>query len=292
MAKKVNPAIDVPPQPEDQKPEVKLVSVEEQAVPVSLVEEKTEEMLAPVKLVEEVPALVKVVEEPLARPAEAPLVLPVEAPEPAAAAQKTPAPGILNWLFDPSTARGRSMRTFSRWAAVVIGFFALGFLVAYFALYRPVMQQLEASRAEAAALTQQVDTLQGKFNAADGELKNTKNLLLQAQNGQAETQDSLKQLDTKHKVLEILYDVTAARLAWMTNDRVVALAFLVNAGEMLGQIRPEILAKDSKLPDFINEQLTGSLSDLKNNAPSAPNGLEKLHRTVQSLERLFEVLSQ
>ncbi|HZU86210.1 MAG TPA: hypothetical protein VFF78_01930 [Anaerolineaceae bacterium] len=278
MAKKAKPNIEEESQQDVQNPEVTLVPEEEQPAPVSLVDEDTEEIPVPVKLVEETPVVVERVENYPSTPMELPA--------------KDTKPGVLKWMFDPATSRGRFMRTFSRWAAIVIGLFALGFLVAYFSLYQPVAQQLESSREEASSLVVQLNTTQGQLDAAQGELTDTKDLLLQSQNGQSEIQAQLTQLDTKRKVLEILYDVTAARMAWMTNDRVVALAFLVNAGEMLFQIRPDIQAKDVKLADFIEEQLNTTLADLKSNAPSAPNGLEKLHRTVQSLERLFEVLSK
>ncbi len=267
--------------PKDEEVPVVIPHPEEDSQPVhvSLVgEEKVEEVPAPVKLVEE--ATESAVKEAPAEPAKA---------EPASA---EPKPGVLKWLFDPSTGRGRFMRTFARWTAIVIGLFALGFLVAYFALYQPAAQQLEDSRAENVSLTAQLKTTQDQMVDLQGDLTDSKGLLLQAQNGQSETQAELTQMTTQRRVLEILYDVTAARLAWMTNDQVVALTLLVNADAMLYDVRPDIQAKDAKLADFVEEQLQNTIAGIKSNAPSIPNSLEKLNRTVQTLERLFGILSQ
>jgi archaellum component FlaC len=254
-------------------------------VSVSLVEEKAEKILAPVRLAEEnshpVEPVVRAVEPPEA-------VKPLVTTAPAQEAK----PGILKWMFDPATSRGRFMRTFSRWAAIVIGLFALGFLVGYFALYQPVAQQLEDSRAETTSLMAQLKTTQEQMEAVQGELSDTEGLLLQAKDSQSESQAELAQLKTQRKILEILYDVTAARMAWMTNDRVVALTLLVNAEQMLDQVRPDILTKDAKLADLIAEQLKNCIAGIKSNAQSLLVEMQKLQNTMKELERFFGILSQ
>jgi nitrogen-specific signal transduction histidine kinase len=99
-------------------------------------------------------------------------------------------------------------------------------------------------------------------------------------------------LKTQRKILEILYDVTAARMAWMTNDRVVALTLLVNAEQMLDQVRPDILTKDAKLADLIAEQLKNCIAGIKSNAQSLLVEMQKLQNTMKELERFFGILSQ
>lgn len=108
----------------------------------------------------------------------------------------------LIFLFSPETRFGRGMRAVTRTLAMLVSFFALGFLVAYLFLYRPADQALAAARSEAQSLQTQLTGLQSSFET------NQKDLL------QAQQQTGLQQ--TRIQVLSVLDHAQTARLALTT----------------------------------------------------------------------------
>jgi hypothetical protein len=108
----------------------------------------------------------------------------------------------LNFLFNPETRFGRTMRAVTRTLAMVVGFFALGFLVAYLVLYTPTDRSLTAARSEVQSLQTQLTSVQSSFET-------TRNDLLQAQK-----RTGIQQ--TRIQVLSVLDLAQTARLALST----------------------------------------------------------------------------
>lgn len=111
---------------------------------------------------------------------------------------------LIHFLFNPETRFGRGMRTFTRTLAMVVGFFGLGFLVAYFLLYRPTDQALTNTRSN-------LQTIQSQLNTTQNSLENSQNELKKIQE-----QTEIQQV--RIQVLSMLNQAQTARLALATKD--------------------------------------------------------------------------
>lgn len=182
----------------------------------------------------------------------------------------------LQFLFNPETRFGRTVRAVTRALALTVSFFALGFLLAYLLLYRPASQSLEEARLEA-------ETLQGQLASAEESLQTTRQDLLQAQ-------ERLSIQQTRIQVLSVLDHAQSARLALSArNGAATAQKSIAAAVQQLEQALPEIKALDPNLATTLKARLDLISAEAARDPKTAVADLNIL---IEALQLLDQNLSQ
>lgn len=166
--------------------------------------------------------------------------------EPSGVQPEPPRPGFLkrglHFLFNPETRFGRTVRGITRALALMVIFFALGFLLAYFVLYRPARLDLESTRLRA-------ETLQGQLSSTE------KNLQTVQQEFQ-QTQERFTVQQIRIQVLSVLDHAQSARLALSArNGTATAQKSIAAAVQQLEQALPDIKALDPNLATTLKARL-------------------------------------
>ncbi|MCC6146050.1 MAG: hypothetical protein IT308_00625 [Anaerolineaceae bacterium] len=148
----------------------------------------------------------------------------------------------LKFLFDPETRFGRGVRAVTRGLGLAVGFFALGFLLAYLLLYRPVSQAWESAQLEASSLQTQ--------------LANAEETLKTTQNDLQKTKDRFSIQQTRIAVLSILDHAQSARLALSArNGGETAKEAITATVKALNQALPAIKVHDAELSSMLESRL-------------------------------------
>jgi len=193
--------------------------------------------------------------------------------EPAPSAKQ---PGILNriitFLFNPETRFGRGMRAVTRTLAIIVGFFALGFLLAYLLLYRPTNQALES-------VVHQAQSLQKQLSDAQSALEITRNDLSRVQ-AQAEKRQ------THIQVLSILDNALSVRLVLAEKTPGdPARRFLQNASEQLDQALPGIREVSPNTATALKARLDLIAGEISRDPRTAAADLDILIENLRALEQ-------
>lgn len=201
----------------------------------------------------------------------------VQPEEASAEAQVEPThPGFvkrsLQFLFNPETRFGRVMRSVTRALALIVSFFALGFLLAYLLLYYPASQALESARIE-------VKTLQGQLADAEESVQTARQDLLQVQK-------RLSIQQTRVQVLSILDHAQSARLALSArNGSATAQKSITTAVQQLDQLLPEIKALDPNLATTLKARLDLINAEAARDSKTAVADLNILIEALQLLDQ-------
>jgi hypothetical protein len=115
-----------------------------------------------------------------------------------------PKRSLLARMYDPQTKFGRFMRGLTRALAVVVGLFALGVLVTYLMLYRPLADEASVLRSQLAQAQQQAVQLQQDLGKAQQDI-------LQLKKSNAELTTRMDQTRGSQAVLTALSAVNLAR---------------------------------------------------------------------------------
>jgi hypothetical protein len=115
-----------------------------------------------------------------------------------------PKRSLLARMYDPGTKFGRFMRVLTRALAMIVGLFALGVLVTYLMLYRPLVDEANGLRSDLAQAQQQRDQLQQDLSLA-------KQDVLQLKKSNTDLITSLDKATGSYAVLTALNAVNLAR---------------------------------------------------------------------------------
>jgi type II secretory pathway component PulM len=115
-----------------------------------------------------------------------------------------PRRNVLARMYDPQTKFGRFMRGLTRALAVIVGLFALGMLVTYLMLYRPLADEASGLRTQLAQSQQQAGQLQQDLSKAQQDI-------LQFKKSNTELITSLDKAEGNQAVLTTLSAINLAR---------------------------------------------------------------------------------
>ncbi|NPV76657.1 MAG: hypothetical protein HPY59_09830 [Anaerolineae bacterium] len=182
----------------------------------------------------------------------------------------------LQFLFNPETRFGRAARSVTRTLALIVSFFALGFLLAYLLLYRPASLSLEDALLKA-------ETLQGQLANAEESLQTTRQDLQQAQ-------ERLSIQQSRIQVLSVLDHAQSARLALSArNGSATAQKSITAAIQQLEQVLPNIKAFDPNLASTLKARLDLISAEAARDPKTAVADLNIL---IEALQLLDQNLSQ
>jgi hypothetical protein len=181
---------------------------------------------------------------------------------------------VLYSLISPETRTGRFVRGLLRTLALMVSLFALGLLAGYLLLYRPTVQQLEATR------------LQATQTAA--ELQKSRQNLSGAQQGQQTAQGQAVQAKTqleievaRVQVLRAINAVTQAQMAVQANNKAGAVKALDTAQGYLQAVQPLLEKRDSQQVSTLQALFTLAKNDLDRDIKLAGQDLDRLQSELQ-----------
>jgi uncharacterized protein (DUF3084 family) len=198
--------------------------------------------------------------------AKAPEPAPVQ-PEPTSKPDPQPAPIK---PVKPAPGRFRRIwRTALIWLAVVAVAFLAGMLTFNFMRYKPLNETLTQTQANLAQAQQSIGDLEPKLAAA-----NEKITALEDDN--EAIQSELDTATTHLELLQVLVDVSNARLALADGDVPAAKTALQNTSQRLESLAPRIAVVDTNLAESMPQRLTLILSGLDSDVETAKVDLELL----------------
>ena len=193
---------------------------------------------------------------------------------------------FLRTLFGADTRTGRVLRPVLRAAALLVGAFAAGLLVAYYLLYQPMRLQRDSVLTEA-------QRLNGELGAAQQTISTHQNEI----SGMQATLDSL-QAEVDAGQFRIFYliaknDVLRARLALLDDENgpggPTAMAALNDLEAHLQDLLPYVEKVDPVLADLLGNRLEVVRGELVRDAQQAKVELESFYSNLLELEeRLFQ----
>jgi uncharacterized protein (DUF3084 family) len=186
---------------------------------------------------------------------------PTSKPDPQSAPIKPvkPAPGRFRRIW----------RTALIWLAVVAVAFLAGMLTFNFMRYKPLNETLTQTQTELAQAQQSIGDLEPKLAAA-----NEKITALEDDN--EAIQSELDTATTHLELLQVLVDVSNARLALADGDVPAAKTALQNTSQRLESLAPRIAVVDTNLAESMPQRLTLILSGLDSDVETAKVDLELL----------------
>ena len=187
---------------------------------------------------------------------------------------------VLNFLFSPQTRFGRFMRTLLRWVAAIVGLFALGLLVTYLLVYRPVQQQLDMTQVELKGVQQQLLDVQAT-------LTSTQKGLQDVQGQYQQSQAALKKANLRVRLLWVLNYVNSARLALNNKDGGAAQNALNSAKSELDGALADLQTFDPAAANLVSTRLGLVISEL-NDPVTAQADLNILYNKLVDVDNALK----
>ena len=228
-----------------------------------------EETQKPVEdLFPEAPAAQKPLPAEEVKPIETPLIPPAEP------VKKASQPPAIEPLQEDGRF-GRFMRTFLRLLTLSLVMFAAGFLLAYFLLYQPTMQQLEARSAELQTTSAELETKQADYSELKGQFD--------------EVLTNVTKIEARASLALALRSLELANLGIEKKNNVVVRNQLQLTRKYLDEFLPYLEGSDEKdmaaeLADLMKSAETELVRDPLAVGPAVEN-------LMDALESLNEVLS-
>jgi hypothetical protein len=178
---------------------------------------------------------------------------------------------ILYNLFSPETRLGHFMRPAIRNTASYIVAFAIGLFCAYFLLFVPASKEVEKLKAEFVSTSrdlqtsqEQLGSLQKRFDLASADLERA---------------------NRRASYMQLLSNVSRARLALAEKDGPSALVVLKEVEVNLKALNPAIVKVDANMAQLLNTRLELVMTELNRDPVTAVSDLEKLYSSLLELEK-------
>ena len=192
-------------------------------------------------------------------------------------------PSYFTRVFGKESRFGRFLRLLLRWTIIVAGCIGVGFLIAFFVIYRPVKSNLQTTQSSLSAVETERDTVKAKLAETTTELTN-----LQGQ--YQDLLDSSEKQSTYIIFLELDNQITGMMYSLASNDIVAAKVMMTDAKKSMDEILPEIEKKDVDLASLVKDRLNVVSSEMEmKNAEDAMSDLQRLNESMNLVHRtLFE----
>jgi hypothetical protein len=197
-----------------------------------------------------------------------PVQLPLEpAPEPAPLEAEKPKPGRFQHF----------VRNMLLWLVGIAVVFLAGVLTYHFVRYQPLSQTLTQTQSDLAQANQTIATLQISLATA-----NAKATSLASDN--QTLQSGLDQATAHLELLQVLVDISNARLALFQNDVAGAKTALMDTSQMLDALSPSIAGVDPSLAQSMPQRLNLINSELDRDVETAKIDLELFTKDLLGIE--------
>ncbi|MBI9046014.1 MAG: hypothetical protein JEZ06_16095 [Anaerolineaceae bacterium] len=183
-------------------------------------------------------------------------------------------------ILSPETRIGKFMRPFLRWAAVIVGFFALGLLTDYLLFCRPISAELEN-------LQSHYTTLQSELSQSENDLSATQEDLLDTQSDLAGIQEELIYQKNYVSLLRVTTHVIKARFELERKDGPATRAELLDAREALDILLPGLEELDPDMSAVLDNRLDLAMNELNRGPDMAKSELDILYGNLLEVEILL-----
>lgn len=171
---------------------------------------------------------------------------------------------------------GRFLRKVLRWITGLFVVFAGGVLTTYFVLYRPQVEQLNATQAELGKAQQQAKTFESEIERLKPIEANSETLL-----------ENMKKTELHVQLLSALSDVNAARLALVNNDAPSARVGLTDTLSTLKNLEQLVEQDHRDLVIAMQNRLTLAMDEMKADPFASQSDLAVLAANLVQLENSY-----
>lgn len=173
---------------------------------------------------------------------------------------------------------GRFMRSALRTLLLLAVVFGLGALTVYYFLYRPVIDQLNAARAERDTAVQQLETAEQGLQQAQSDLE--------LANGRAESASEMLEVEVARvAVLRAMNDLTRARMALAEEDQEAALQALTDSEAQLQEVLPTLQERDPGQLETLQALYMLAKNDIPRDPELAALDLDRLQTELDLAEK-------
>lgn len=170
----------------------------------------------------------------------------------------------------------RRLRRFLFWTVGLLVLFALGVVAAWFLQIQPMREENRSLRTDLADAWQRVESLSSEVERLQP---------LEAQNEALEEQ--VAQLESHIFLLDVLVDVSKAKIALVEENPIAAENALQGTGERLQQLQERLSADDAETVRGMSERLALAQEELETDEFAARRDLEILANNLIALEQLL-----
>jgi hypothetical protein len=188
---------------------------------------------------------------------------------------------LLARMYDPQTKFGRFMRGLTRTLAVIVGLFALGVLVTYLMLYRPLADDANGLRSGLAQAQQKTDQLQQDLSLAQQDV-------LQLKKSNTDLIASLDKANGSHAVLTALNAVNLARYHLASGSAAEAKSALDAVPAVLDDIAKATGAANVAQISDIRSRLALVLGEIARDPQTAASDLSILVTQLTDLSKKLQ----
>ncbi len=181
-------------------------------------------------------------------------------------------------IFSPNTRTGKVVRPLLRGLAVTVGFFALGVLLTYLALYQPVEKRYRETKAG-------LEQAQADLKAKQQELDEAALTFVGAQAERNQAVDMRATLEGQLLVWQGLSKVSDVRLALAKKDTAAAKLALAELEKHLATSVPEWEKMGAAQATTFNQLLVLVKDDINRNTTHADQDLERLVSELMLVEQ-------
>jgi multidrug efflux pump subunit AcrB len=189
--------------------------------------------------------------------------------------------------FDRSTRSGHILHTAFIHIIVAGVAFAIGMLVMYLWLYRPIVSQLSISRDETAAVTTELEQARTEHEQTRQELQAAESEILNLEDIVATQEHQLERDQTRIHLLRVMYHSKSAQMALQNREQAGARRSIQEARTELDAALPEIETEDVEVARSLTLRLDLVSNGMARDPTTARADLEILINNLILLERLL-----
>ena len=180
---------------------------------------------------------------------------------------------FFNFLLGADSRLGRVMRTILRWAAAVVGLFALGLLAGFLLLYQPAQKGLDSAN-------QQIGLVNDENSQLHSQVNGLQNTLTTANKAVQGAQEELKKAQARNSLLVVIYDIADARTYLAQKDGAKLINILDKTSTDLDAVQPYLLTAHKDLADELKSRLETVRSVVIRDAQLAQSDLDNLYSAL------------
>jgi F0F1-type ATP synthase membrane subunit b/b' len=190
-------------------------------------------------------------------------------------------------ILDRETRSGRLIHTALIHIIVSGVAFAIGMLVMYLWLYRPVASQLSTAQGETAAITTELEQAQAAHEQTRTELQAAEEKIQGLEQTVESQEQQLERTATRIHLLRVMYHSRVAQSALQNREQTTARRAIAEARRELDAALPAVEAEDEEVAQSLTLRLDLVSNGMTRDPTTARSDLEILINNLILLERLL-----
>jgi septal ring factor EnvC (AmiA/AmiB activator) len=180
------------------------------------------------------------------------------------------------------------LRRFFRTVLILLIVIAISFLVGvitdHYVRYKPLSKALTETQTALNQANQEIDALQAETERLNTKIQEVNDNITTLEGQKKDVQDELDAATAHLELLQVLVDVSNARIALLLNDVKGAEAALVNTPQRLDNLLPRIAEFDTNLAQSTPKRLSLIFSGMNRDIETAKIDLELFTKDLLEIE--------